>query len=84
MTAPAGFAATARSTAQKAAQQKKKKHHHHWFAGTVVKVHHNKQKKGRGWIKVRVSRHRAKKPANAQAAAWLYSRYGPGRWTCQG
>jgi regulator of protease activity HflC (stomatin/prohibitin superfamily) len=22
--------------------------------------------------------------ANAQAAAWLYSRYGPGRWTCQG
>jgi hypothetical protein len=21
--------------------------------------------------------------ANAQAAAWLYSRYGPGRWTCQ-
>ena len=22
--------------------------------------------------------------ANAQAAAWLYSHYGPGRWTCQG
>jgi regulator of protease activity HflC (stomatin/prohibitin superfamily) len=22
--------------------------------------------------------------ANAQAAAWLYHRYGPGRWTCQG
>jgi len=22
--------------------------------------------------------------ANAQAAAWLYSRYGPGRWQCQG
>jgi regulator of protease activity HflC (stomatin/prohibitin superfamily) len=22
--------------------------------------------------------------ANAQAAAWLYNRYGPGRWTCQG
>jgi hypothetical protein len=22
--------------------------------------------------------------ANAKAAAWLYSRYGPGRWTCQG
>jgi hypothetical protein len=22
--------------------------------------------------------------ANAQAAAWLYSRYGPGRWTCEG
>ena len=22
--------------------------------------------------------------ANAQAAAWLYARYGPGRWTCQG
>jgi hypothetical protein len=22
--------------------------------------------------------------ANAQAAAWLYSRYGPGRWVCQG
>ncbi len=22
--------------------------------------------------------------ANAMAAAWLYSRYGPGRWTCQG
>lgn len=22
--------------------------------------------------------------ANANAAAWLYSRYGPGRWTCQG
>lgn len=22
--------------------------------------------------------------ANAQAAAWLYSTYGPGRWTCQG
>jgi regulator of protease activity HflC (stomatin/prohibitin superfamily) len=22
--------------------------------------------------------------ANAQAAAWLYSRYGPRRWTCQG
>jgi hypothetical protein len=21
--------------------------------------------------------------ANAQAAAWLYNRYGPGRWTCQ-
>lgn len=21
--------------------------------------------------------------ANAQAAAWLYARYGPGRWTCQ-
>jgi hypothetical protein len=22
--------------------------------------------------------------ANAKAAAWLYSRYGPGRWVCQG
>jgi Transglycosylase SLT domain len=22
--------------------------------------------------------------ANANAAAWLYNRYGPGRWTCQG
>jgi hypothetical protein len=22
--------------------------------------------------------------ANAQAAAWLYARYGPGRWVCQG
>jgi hypothetical protein len=22
--------------------------------------------------------------ANSQAAAWLYSHYGPGRWTCQG
>jgi hypothetical protein len=22
--------------------------------------------------------------ANAQAAAWLYSHYGPGRWVCQG
>ena len=22
--------------------------------------------------------------ANAQAAAWLYNKYGPGRWTCQG
>src|SRR4029077_6173407 len=22
--------------------------------------------------------------ANDQAAAWLYSPYGPGRWTCQG
>jgi Transglycosylase SLT domain len=22
--------------------------------------------------------------ANAQAAAWLYTRYGPGRWSCQG
>ena len=22
--------------------------------------------------------------ANAQAAAWLYSHYGPGRWSCQG
>jgi hypothetical protein len=22
--------------------------------------------------------------ANAQAAAWLYSRYGPGRWACKG
>jgi Transglycosylase SLT domain len=22
--------------------------------------------------------------ANAQAAAWLYARYGPGRWTCSG
>ncbi len=22
--------------------------------------------------------------ANATAAAWLYNRYGPGRWTCQG
>src|SRR5713226_7732099 len=22
--------------------------------------------------------------ANAQAAAWLYNRYGPGRWVCQG
>ena len=21
--------------------------------------------------------------ANAQAAAWLYSRYGPGRWSCK-
>jgi hypothetical protein len=22
--------------------------------------------------------------ANAQAAAWLYNKYGPQRWTCQG
>jgi soluble lytic murein transglycosylase-like protein len=22
--------------------------------------------------------------ANAMAAAWLYSHYGPGRWVCQG
>jgi hypothetical protein len=66
---PAALQAKPKTTAQKAAKLKKKHHHHHGFSGTVVKVHHNKQKKGHGTITVHVHHHHHKKTvANAPAA----------------
>jgi hypothetical protein len=47
-----------------ALQQPKKKKHHHGISGTVVSVHHNKEQKGTGSIKVRVYPHQRKPGRN--------------------
>jgi hypothetical protein len=44
-----------------AVKQAKKKCRHHGISGTVIGVHHNKEEKGVGTIKVQLSHHKPKK-----------------------
>jgi hypothetical protein len=52
-----------------AVKQAKKKCRHHGISGTVLGVHHNKEEKGVGSIKVQLSPHKPKKqPGQAKVA----------------